>query len=136
MSAKENIDIVRQFIEKFNEGDLEKCCELHHSDAIIHGGLGNRGIAWAREYWYKLRAAFPEMKLKIDDIVCEGDTVVLRFTEESGPFEHPFMNIEPTGKEYSIQAIEWFRIVDGKIKERWSGRDSWEMLQQLGAAPV
>ncbi len=136
MSAKEKIEIVQQFVEYFNQGNIENCCALHHPDAIIHGGLGNRGIAWAKEYWHKMRAAFPNMKLIIDDIISEGETVVVRFTENSGPFEHPFMGIEPTGKEYSIKTIEWFKIVDGKIKERWSARDSWEILQQLGTAPL
>ena len=45
------------------------------------------------------------------------------------------MGIAPTGKRFAVQQSHWFRVVDGKLVERWAVRDDLSMMQQLGVMP-
>ena len=61
------------------------------------------------------------MKMTIDDLIAEGDKVVVRSTF-SGTHKGEFMGITPTGKKITTTAINIYRITDGKLIEEWSGR--------------
>jgi steroid delta-isomerase-like uncharacterized protein len=82
-----------------------------------------------------LRSAFPDFKATIDDIIAEGDKVVIRQTW-SGTQRGEFMGIPPTGKRVSFGVIDVIRIAGGKVVELWGQMDSMRMMQQLGAIPA
>jgi predicted ester cyclase len=82
-----------------------------------------------------LRSAFPDFKGTIDDIVAEGDKLVLRWTW-SGTQKGEFMGVPPTGKSVSFGVIDIFRIAEGKVVEHWGLMDSMSLMQQLGAGPM
>lgn len=42
--------------------------------------------------------------------------------------------LPPTGKEFSMRALTFFRFEDGKIAEKWFNADETGMVQQLGLA--
>lgn len=65
-------------------------------------------------------------------MAAEGDRVAVRFTE-TGTFRAAFRGEAPTGKSYRITAMEWFRMKDGLIAERWGARDSAAVNRQLAA---
>ena len=46
------------------------------------------------------------------------------------------MGPAPTGKPTSFAEVGIFRVVDGKIVEKWGLIDRLTRAQQLGAAPV
>jgi predicted ester cyclase len=58
------------------------------------------------------------------------DTVAVRYTER-GSFRNSFRGQEPTGKSFKLVAMEWFKLLDGKIHRRWGARDSASMSRQL-----
>lgn len=82
-----------------------------------------------------LRAAFPDLKLTIDDIIAEGDRVAIRGTVTATQ-KGAFSGIPPTGKQATVTALETLRIENGKIVEHWGGSDNLDMMQQLGAIPA
>jgi len=45
------------------------------------------------------------------------------------------MGVEPTGREIVLRGINLFRVVDGKIVERWGRLDNLGLMQQLGLVP-
>ncbi|MBK8508391.1 MAG: ester cyclase [Candidatus Competibacteraceae bacterium] len=48
-----------------------------------------------------------------------------------------FLGIAPSGNELSWNGVALFRVVDGKIAERWFNSDSLSIAQQLGlVAPL
>jgi predicted ester cyclase len=62
--------------------------------------------------------AFPDTQFAIDDLIAEGDKVVVRYTYW-GTHTGEFIGIAPSGKKLTATAIAIYRIVDGKIKEQW-----------------
>lgn len=64
-------------------------------------------------------------------LVAEGDTVALRAIDR-GTHDGAFMGIEPTGREVEYPATAFFRMVDGKIVERWVQPDLFGLVRQLG----
>jgi predicted ester cyclase len=81
------------------------------------------------------RGAFPDFKVTIDDLIAEGDKVVIRATW-NGTQKGEFMGIPPTGKRVSFGVIDIIRMAGGKAVEHWGQMDSMGMMQQLGVAPA
>ena len=76
--------------------------------------------------------AFPDIHFTIDDMIAEGDKVVVRFTVR-GTHQGDYLGVPPTGKQFAVNGIAIHRIVDGREVEVWDCVDILGMLQQLGA---
>ncbi len=83
----------------------------------------------------QLRAAFPDLQLKLDRIIAEGDLVSLHWsaTGTNTVAAAPFPG---TGKTVAIDGMSFFRFADGKIVEEWSTYDNLTIMQQLGLIPA
>jgi predicted ester cyclase len=79
--------------------------------------------------------AFPDIYLKLDDVVAEGDKVAVRFTV-TGTHKGKFMGIPATNKKLTMWSIQIDRIVRGKFVEGWERTDILGLMQQLGAMPT
>ena len=79
--------------------------------------------------------AFPDLAVTVDDIVAEGDKVVLRSTGR-GTHTGDLQGIPPTGKSMTISAIDIFRVSGGRIAEQGEMFDQMGMMQQLGVIPA
>jgi predicted ester cyclase len=77
----------------------------------------------------------PDFEYTIDDIIAEGDKVVVRATWR-GTHSSEFMGVAPTGKKISESLIAIFRIGAKKIVEIWVIYDTFGRLRQLGAFPA
>ena len=64
------------------------------------------------------RVAFPEIHVAVEDVITDGDKVVVRLTF-SGTHTSPLMGIPPTGKFVTITGIAIDRIETAKS---WSTR--------------
>jgi predicted ester cyclase len=64
-------------------------------------------------------------------MIAEGDTVAIRVTWNA-THDGAYQGIEPTGNEVEFSVIEFHRLVDGKIAERWIQPDQLGLMQQLG----
>ena len=76
----------------------------------------------------------PDVKFTIDDMVAEGDKVVVRYTVQ-GTHKGTWRGISPTGKKFMVQCVVINRIVRGIIAENWIFLDVPGMMTQLGIAP-
>ncbi|MGD2130729.1 MAG: nuclear transport factor 2 family protein [Lysobacterales bacterium] len=122
--------VVLSYVEAFNRGDLDRLCALFSHDALVWGVLGWGTIEQVRPIWKQLIECL-DMKLQVEGLISEGDTVAVRFTER-GCSRRPFQGFEATGKAYEITAMEWFEIQDDKIRRRWGARDSASQYRQMG----
>jgi steroid delta-isomerase-like uncharacterized protein len=82
-----------------------------------------------------LRAAFPDLRMHIDDIITEGNKVVLRWTIR-GTHTGEYMGLLPTGQKMTLSGINVYYVADGKITEAWFNYDSVGMMGQLGGLSV
>ena len=78
------------------------------------------------------RAAFPDIKLTLEDVFAEDDHVVFRSTMR-GTNEGGVQGIPPTGARVTVALLDMVRIRDGRIVEQWGGPDVLDLLRQLGA---
>jgi predicted SnoaL-like aldol condensation-catalyzing enzyme len=122
--------------EIFDQGNLATADEILTPDFVWRVPpdapddrliVGPEGV---KEVSTDLRAFIPDFVLTDDDVIAEGDRVVIRWTlrgtaqGESGPVPVTF-----TG-------IDIFRIVDGKLAELWQITDDLGLETQLAGSPV
>ncbi len=139
MTTEQDKALVARFIEAiFNQGNMKLADEVLASDFIereqLPPGIPN-GREGVKTLALMLRSAFPDFKATIEDILAEGDKVVVRMTW-SGTQKGEFMGIPATGKPISIGVIDIIRVSDGKCVEHWGQMDSMLLMQQLGAIPA
>ncbi|MDX5481604.1 MAG: ester cyclase [Hymenobacteraceae bacterium] len=127
---EQNKQVVQAYVSAFNQGNLEELRQLFAPDAEIQGVLGKGLMDKVMPVWEQLVSGLG-MQLTIEDMAAEGDVVAVRYTER-GTFRGSFMGNEPTGQSYEIVAMEWFRIRDGKIQQRWGARDHAAQARQIG----
>ena len=77
------------------------------------------------------RAAFPDLRFTIEDMVAEGDRVVFRATLR-GTHQGPFRGVAPTNRAVAIGVLDVVRVEAGVIAEHWGGPDLLDALRQLG----
>jgi len=131
MSTEENKAIVhRAFEELFNQRNVEVIDERWAKEFIHHPGQEGRD-AWKERMVSVLSGAPPDLHLAIEDVITEGDKVVVRFTWS---FTHTvlFFGAAPTGKYISWTGISINRLGNGKIVEEWANVDNLGLQRQLG----
>ena len=138
MSIEANKALVRRLWEEgFNKRNLAVADEVVAPDAINYEappGMTREGPESVKQIIPMLTAAFPDYHISLEEMIAEGDKVVVR-TTVSGTHQGTFMGIPPTGKHFTQQQIHIVRIVDGKGVEHRAVRDDLSMLQQLGVLP-
>lgn len=140
MSTEANKAIVVQLYEEvFNKGDLDLADKLIAPNAVNHDPAappsitgGARGV---KAVVTMLRGAFPDDQHTIEDLIAEGDKVVVRLTH-SGTHRGTFLGLPPSGRHITQTSIHIFRFADGKVVEAWANRDDLGLMQQLGAIPA
>jgi steroid delta-isomerase-like uncharacterized protein len=122
----------RWFEDLFSRGDLDAAKEILHADFVDHlPREEERGFEELRQYviWY--RAAFPDIRDTVEELVAEGDKVVVRWTSR-GIHQGEFWGVAPTGRHVTFTGMRLFRIAEGKIAESWVNIDELGLLEQLG----
>jgi len=138
MTTEENKILIRRFYEEvFNKRNLDALDDFYapnHVDHTLPPGLPTSPEGTKQAIAIML-AGFPDLRISIEDMIADGDKVVIRFTTH-GTQQGPLGGIPPMGKQVAIQTIEITRIADGKIVEDWGLDDRLGMLQQLGLVPA
>lgn len=88
-----------------------------------------------REHVLRLRAAFPDLSVTVEDIIAEGDRVVTRVTSR-GTHSGAFAGAEPSGQQVNWSGIVIRRFAAGRMVEQWSKHDLLALLQQIGAPAI
>jgi steroid delta-isomerase-like uncharacterized protein len=137
MSVEENVNLMRRwFQEVWNEGRTQTIHDLLAPDAVAIGeledGIKLRGPAEFVAFAQRIRGAFPDMNVVIEDAIGAEDKVVLRW---SATMTHrgDHLGMPATGKPVRITGITIARIADNQIIEGWDNWDQLGMLKQIGA---
>lgn len=130
-SIEENKIIARRWMELISEHNIEAICEINAPNWTMHGGPpklspGEDGV---RELFATIGAI--EQKWTIEDIISEGDKVVVRATNTC--VQESFFGIPGRDIKQTFSAIFIHSIIDGKIVETWRNADDLGRLFQLGA---
>jgi len=139
MSVKENKDLIRRYltinaahIQELAATDKEEFCA---PDFVSHTTTGDVKLKEYHKMVVGMATAFPDFIVNIEDIIGEGDKVMVRY-KNSFTHKGTYMGIAPTGKKVSMEGISVYRIAGGKIVEAWGVSDNLGMMQQMGAIPA
>ena len=124
------------WIDGLNRGDVSVADKVFAADCVIHINGGpdrNLGVAGFKQMIAGLLAAFPDLRLTIEDQIAAGDKVATRWVAE-GTNSAPFGNVPATGRRVRVDGLVLDRVVDGRVVERWEQWDQAGMMQQLGLA--
>jgi steroid delta-isomerase-like uncharacterized protein len=134
-----NKSLVRRLFEEvWNKGNTQIADELftpnyaHHDHSTPDFG---RGPESEKKVVTLYRNAFPDLRLTVEDLISEGETVMARWTCK-GTHKGELNGIAPTNRQFNISGISITRIVNNKIAESWVNWDALGLMQQLGAVPA
>ncbi len=118
--------------EIWSNGNLDLCDEVYAQDFVCHFLVGPEwhGPEDVKDHIKALRAAFPDWREEVEDIIAEGDQVVTRFTSH-GTHRGTFQGILATGKAVVVREVAIFRFENGKIVEQWGFPDIAGLRNQL-----
>src|SRR5215472_4441259 len=100
-------------------------CTIHTRDGVLHGPSG------ATQLYTAYTTAFPDTHYTIEDVVAEGERVVIRFTF-SGTHRGDIRGIAATGKSVAVAGMVLFCFSEGQVIEQRGIWDSLSAMQQLG----
>ena len=138
MAGNDNKAVVQRFYQEvLNQRKLEVLDQIAAEDYVEHDpfpGQGN-GRADLKARVASLHKAFNPLRFNVEDVIAEGDKVVVRWTN-SGTDRGGFMGIPPTGREFGIAGIDIYVVRDGRLAEHWHVVDMLGHMQQLGLLPT
>lgn len=121
MVREEGRAVVQDLFAAASAGDLDRVAALYADDFVDHATGGSRGgtdkgstIRTFRE----LLDAFPDTRHDIEDLIAEGDRVVVRLVA-SGTHTGEFRGIPPTQERVEMRSTAIYRVGAGQIRERW-----------------
>ena len=137
MSTEQNKTLVRRIFEEgINQNKQDVFDELIAPSYVNHDiPAPTPGLDGFKMVIGMFLAAFPDMRVTIEEELAEGNKVITRgyFT---GTHKGDFQAIPPTGKQIKVRYIDIWLVENGKLVENWVRLDELGMLQQLGVVPT
>lgn len=122
------------------EAEIAKILREHRmkylgANTILHTPRGAMNFEENTTGQIALCTALPDLAYKAEDIIAEGDIVMVRYTG-SGTFTNPLGNFPPNGKRITTNGVWIARIENEKMVENWVYYDTLGMGQQMGYIPT
>ena len=128
---------MRNTYERINAGDIAGFGDLVADDFVEHQGLPDLPTKEGTlEFFRVLLAAFPDMRMTVEDLIASGDKTVAR-VRVTGTHKGEFMGVPPADTRVDVQLIDIMRFDGaGLVCEHWGVADMLSLLQQLGVVPA
>jgi steroid delta-isomerase-like uncharacterized protein len=135
MSSENKVLLRRLLEEGMANADGSVVDELVSADYVNHDApVPIRGAEGFKQLAGMFRAAFPDIRITVEDEFAEGDRVGTRGTV-TGTHRGEFMGVPATGRSVAIEYLDLWRVEDGKFVENWVKMDMMGLMQQLGVVP-
>lgn len=134
-------NVRRAFEEGLNQGKVAVFDELCAPSYSYHEPVRPdvRTLGDYKRYITEVHRAFPDIHATIEDLIAEGEQVVVRYSwrgTNTGELVMPTMHLPATGKPVTVLGILIVRTVEGKAVEAWNQMDGLGLFQQLGLIPI
>ena len=134
--SEANKAVARRFYDEFlNKGDSSVVDEICTANFVIHSPPSPPGMAAGAEGVKQMlgmyHTAFPDFHVTVEEMVAEGDVVVVRMSFE-GTHTGDLMGVPPTGKKINVRGVDFLRFSGGKAAEVWHHEEELLFWQQLG----
>jgi len=137
MTIEQNKRVMQTFVDFINTADPDLANELVDPGATFYvPGRPDpvKGPAGYLEIIAMMRGGFPDIQWTLEELICEGNNIVARFTMR-GTHEGSFFGVPATGNTIAVQALNIYRLSGGKIVEEYGQPDLLGLMRQIGALP-
>jgi predicted ester cyclase len=125
-----NKELIRRWIAFSNSGFAGSLDDFISADYVGHLGAATMDRQELERLERQFCVAFPDAHHAVDDLIGEGDRVVLRTTARA-THQGCFEGIDPTGRSVEFTGLVVYRIQDGKIAESWGEIDFLRLIREL-----
>lgn len=135
MNTDQAKDLIRRHFEvMWNRGDVSVAAELCAPGVVQHDPFTTRltDLEAYVGYLGDVRRAFPDLVLAMDDVVAEGEKVVVRWSF-TGTHEGEIRGLAATERKVAFAGMSMYRLVDERIAEIWTSFDTVGYLRQVMA---
>ncbi|MDM7996614.1 MAG: ester cyclase [Acidobacteriota bacterium] len=133
MDIEKNKQVVREFYEEvFHKRNLDIVDRYMHEDYIQHNPDADQGRTGFVKFHEGFFAAIPDFRATILQLVAEGDLVYVYNRITGTHTGEGFLNYPPTGNRIEFEAVDMFRLRDGKLCEHWDVADTRALFTQVG----
>lgn len=136
---EDNKQLVRRFYDEVvTQGQTDLLDTLATVDLLDHSA---ETMGWAQgragfvQHIEWLHAGVSDIEVSIDDLIAEGDRVVVYWTL-SGNHTGEFFGVPATGRALKATAVSLLTMTDGQLTEYMVRPDALGVLQQLGTIPT
>lgn len=123
MTAAHGKAAISHFIDRvWNAGQLELVDELVAADYVGHHGRpaeSTQGRDGLRRRVSEVREAYPDLEVRIDDVVAEDDRIATRWTATGTPARDSD-GAPPPGHRLHWSGVSVFRMLAGRQVESWT----------------
>ncbi|WP_309299702.1 ester cyclase [Paenibacillus tyrfis] len=127
-----NIELVKTFISAFWNGNDAGLAETLLADDYVDHAYVPHTAEGLKQMAAQLRSAFPDQQSAIQEIVAQGDKVIVRLKLQ-GTHGGDFRGNPATGRPVDVAIYREYRLADGKIAEHWALFDTAALFIQIGA---
>lgn len=115
----------------FNRHDFSVLDGHMNEDYIQHNPLVPQGRDGFRSYFEDAFRAVPDWKYELKKLISGGDFVWVHGTY-SGTQTGDWLGIPATNRPFAFEAVDIFRLEDGRLAEHWDVMDVYGLFKQLG----
>jgi steroid delta-isomerase-like uncharacterized protein len=106
---------------------------LMADDVIGHmEGAEVRGPAAFKTARAQLLGAFPDLEIRVEEIVTDGDNAVVRWNVTAS-HDGDHLGIPASHQPVRFRGLTWLKFRDGKIVEGWDAWNQGALIQGLSA---
>ena len=133
MSDRESL--ARTWFERvWNRGESHAIDELFAADGLAHGlGDAGRPLHGPPEFHLfhdRMRSAFPDCHVTVQEIITDGDRLAARFLL-TGTHTGPGLGVEPTGRRVAVTGMCFIHYRGNQIHEAWTEFDAAGLMAQV-----
>jgi steroid delta-isomerase-like uncharacterized protein len=129
-------DVARRFYEDaYNQHNANALDQILSYTWVGHDPSAQGGAVRyddLKDQVAELSISFPDLRVKIEDMVVDGDKVAVRITLTGTHRGPEYKGVKATGKKINLTAMGIHRVNQGKIVESWLLQDNAGLWAQLG----
>jgi steroid delta-isomerase-like uncharacterized protein len=125
----------RAVFEIWSTGELDRLDDYVAPDVVHHDPYdphGADGIEGHRRTIAMNREAFPDIEIKVEEQIAEGEMLATRWTSTM-THTGDLGGVPASGRRVTISGITVERFEDGKVVEAWRSMDTLGLMRQIGA---
>ena len=134
MAIDVNARVRESFEQIWHQGNLDfidqRCTPDFKLHDVLMGVMDREGF---KQHVRAMRAALPDLRFRIDEVLASGDSVAVRWTA-TGTNRGELMGNPPTNRSGSVEGMQFIRLSGEKERELWVNWDVFGMLRNLGLA--